>query len=104
MKFDVTTEDAFDIDNNPAVLIKISNIFIEINIYILRSEIKKFLNFIQKNEQRIQSGISAQSVVYWIREEKNVYILIGDDDQTWDISLTADENLLNEIYNEIIKL
>lgn len=96
INFYISIENAFNENSNSALLIKISNKFIEMNIYLAEKEISDFKKFLGNDVPSIRAGSSAQSSVYWVREEDTVYIL-GSDEDSWDISLTADANLLKKI-------
>lgn len=79
--------------NIPSKIIKLSSIDYEVNIHIPDSLIESFKkvnpNSWTQNNHAIKAGISAKSDVFWVldRDENTVYILIGHDDQTWDISI-----------------
>ena len=99
--YDVTIDEAFTDDNAAAVLVKISNDYIEVNIYLNKNLINLLIDFIEKNTNKIEAGSSANSSVFWLREDEVVYILIGEDDQSWDISLVVNETLLRDINSGI---
>ncbi len=99
--YDVTIDEAFTEDNAAAVLIKIYNDYIESNIYLDKNLINVLMDFIDKNTNKTEAGNSANSSVFWSRQDEVVYILIGEDDQSWDISLVADETLLKNIKSGI---
>ena len=99
--FDVTAEKAFDGNGSDAVLLKFNSTIVEVNIYIPVSDIILILEFCSGKIMSFKSGKSANSSVFWNRDESSGSILIGDDDITWDIGLTLDDETANDIIAEI---
>lgn len=103
--FEVSAEDAFDRNGSAAVLIKLSAEIVEVNIYIPIDSIGEVKAFEAKAIHQCTAGQSAASPVHWKRgDEGDVYILIGDDDDTWDIGLTVNDELVSEIVESIESL
>jgi len=102
--FDVTAEKAFDGKGSDAVMLKLYSTIVEVNIFIPISDIKMILEFCSGKVMSFESGKSANSSVFWNRDESSGNILIGDDDITWDIGLTLDDETANDIIAELEEL
>ena len=76
--FDVTAEKAFDGKGSDIVMI---------------------LEFCSGKVMSFKSGKSANSSVFWNRDESSGNILIGDDDVTWDIGLTVENIPILRVNN-----
>lgn len=87
--------------------LKISNSRSEINILFEEKELLKLLNTINEakwsERKSIQAGKSANANVFWCKEEENICILIGHDDENWDIGLTFESKLIHLIKKEFQK-
>ena len=47
-------------------------------------------------------GTAAKSPAHWARGERGeFYLLVGDDDETWDVGVTLSDETFREIIKEI---
>lgn len=99
--FDVSAEEAIYIDNSESILLKISNEFSEVNIYFPKDNIQEFKDFITENTQHINLGFTLGCLVMWKRENSDIYLLIGDDESTWDVCFIINKLTMLDILNEI---
>lgn len=99
---DISVDDAFKKNGESAFLIKLSNKFAEVNIYIAKSQLNSLNRIYANDADSIQAGESANSPVYWRNGNDNdVYILIGDDIESWDIAFIINHGIFREIVNNI---
>ncbi|ENV17065.1 hypothetical protein [Acinetobacter guillouiae] len=100
--FDITIDHAFNGNGHPAFIIKIANQFIEINIYISIDQVEELKKITTDSVTCIQAGESANSPVHWKKaDDGEIYILIGEDCESWDIVLTISIDLIAEIITGI---
>jgi hypothetical protein len=100
---DVTIEER-DEDGIPAFAIKITSALIELNVTIPQSEISQLKMALSKDwaSGTIRLGTSAGAPVYWCAAEHgNLSVLIGHDDQTWDIGLTLPASVVPMIFDSL---
>jgi hypothetical protein len=103
--FDVTAGRAFDENGSDAILLKLSTFVVEANIYIPVSDLDKILKFCSGNIENCTSGKSANSPVFWRKGDlEEFYILVGNDDEVWDIGLTLDYETIKSISDELNKI
>ncbi|MCC7197433.1 hypothetical protein IT413_04545 [Candidatus Peregrinibacteria bacterium] len=89
-------------DGQQSKSIKLASEQYEVNVHIAlpQIEILKSLNQNSWDETHaIKLGISANSNVFWVynKSDETLSILIGHDDQTWDISITITWNIFSKI-------
>lgn len=102
--FDIAVENAILNDDLNAVLVKLSNDLLELNIYFHSIEIAGFLRFIDRVNNEIKAGLSANSPVYWKRENEDICLLIGDDMEVWDICVMLKQTTLTQIQQHLKQL
>ncbi|MBJ9968585.1 hypothetical protein [Burkholderia seminalis] len=99
--FDVSVDDAFGRDGGKAVLIKFSAPIVELNVFVSVADVGAVINFGRKGVDYVLAGESANSAVHWKRDDGDVYILVGDDPEVWDISLVVDDGLIDRVASQI---
>jgi len=100
---DVSVENAIDKNNHPAFLLHLSADRLEVNVWLAKEDLEDWRQFLRsKLDAILAAGISAQSTVFWVREGKSVYLLIGEETENWDISLMLTEKILRKIDDEMI--
>ena len=76
-----------------AILLKISSAKLELNVWLLPAEIHR-LGTLSERAPELKSPRLGQSVgqsVHWSRDEHGrYYLLVGEDDETWDIGVALD--------------
>jgi len=92
--------------NNDKLWLKISSDYMEINLTLREEEAKKLVENIKYadwNERKsIKAGICLKSSVFWcINENKSINILIGQDDETWEIATILPFEIINELAKSI---
>ena len=97
----VSAEEAIYIDNSEYILLKLSNEFSEVNIYFPKDNIQEFKDFITEKTQYIKLGFILGYSVMWKRKNSDIYLLIGDDESTWDVCFIMDKLTMLDILNEI---
>lgn len=99
--FEVSVEDAIYIDNSESILLKLSNEYSEVNIYFPKENIQAFKDFITEKTQYIKLGFILGFVAIWKRESSKIYLLIGDDEDTWDVCFIVNKLTMVNILNGI---
>jgi hypothetical protein len=100
--FEVTVEDSYDKRGNNAVLVKIATAVIELNIHLPLSHLPKVFSVANSQRFYCDAGESANSPVHWKKESpEEVYILVGDDQDVWDICLLIPNETFAEIISQI---
>jgi len=99
--FDISAEEAIYIDNSESILLKLSNEFSEMNIYFPKDNIQEFKDFITEKTQYIKLGFILGYSVMWKRKNSDIYLLIGDDESTWDVCFIINKLTMLDILNEI---
>ncbi|WP_085929070.1 hypothetical protein [Delftia sp. Cs1-4] len=100
--FEISIDHAFNGNGDAAFLIKITNQFIEINVYIPSSQAEELKKLNLDSTEYIKLGESANSPVHWKKgDDRDLYLLIGEDCESWDIALTISTELVTEIINGI---
>ncbi|WP_445659095.1 hypothetical protein [Achromobacter sp. NCFB-sbj8-Ac1-l] len=99
-QFRTTVERAFDKNGRGAFLIKLSTPLTEVNIYATASDIEKLDGLIHRQTDYVLAGISAASAVHWQRLNEDVYVLIGEDSEVWDICIVIDSDVVERIASE----
>jgi len=95
--FDITIDHAFNGNGHPAFIIKIANQFI-----ISIDQVEELQKITTDSVAYIQAGESANSPVHWKKgDDGEIYILIGEDCESWDIVLTISIDLIAEIITGI---
>jgi hypothetical protein len=104
----VTTERCVTQQGEPGVGIKIQEgDNFEINITIKEEEIPllaRVKNAKWDDRGSLRIGVCAGSAVFWCSENTRLSILVGHDDETWDIAVDLPLSTLAEIEKEIQNL
>ncbi len=91
-----------------SISIKLGNDYLEINISELKFEdVEKFRNIEKykwENRNSIKAGKTLNSDVFWSFQEGKVTILIGQDDECWEVGVSMSLELLYDIIKECEKL
>jgi hypothetical protein len=96
--FEISVEHAYNQNGEEAILVKIYSCQIEVNIWIDVSDVAGLRKFISENNPYHCAGKSANSTVHWINEGNgDLYILIGEDKDVWDIGLTVDHDFMRRL-------
>jgi hypothetical protein len=88
------------------IRLKISNLQMELNLTLTEDESIEIIENIQKanwsERKSIKAGICLNSNVFWcINEDKSISLLIGTDDETWEIGLKISLDVIAEMKNKI---
>ena len=96
---DVTVEPAADAD----FLIKLQTPAWEVNIRMAAAEVAK-LRAIREADWggglSIRAGESARAPVFWACERGVVTVMIGEDDETWDVAVTVPIDAVDAIVQQ----
>ncbi|RQQ88661.1 hypothetical protein DF134_18935 [Burkholderia stagnalis] len=99
--FEISVDPAFDRSGGKAVLVKFSAPAVELNVYVSIGDIGKVVDFGRGGCDYVLAGESANNPVHWKREEGDVYILVGGDQDVWDVSIVANNDLIYQMIFEI---
>ena len=100
---DVTTEEQEE-DGARIFVIKIASALVELNVGIPQSEIGRLHKALSTDwaSGALRLGTSAGAPVYWCAGENGTLsVLIGHDDQTWDIGLTLPATVVPMIFGSL---
>lgn len=84
--------------------VKISSPAMEINVWLSDSEAKEFSSVLshEPSSKAHCLGSAAGSKVHWSRDaDDRYYLLVGEDDDTWDIGITINKVTVNAILNAL---
>ena len=99
---DVTVEARNDADN-PG-LVKIQGETWELNIWATTDELRKLAG-IEKTDwaqrRTLKAGTCANAPVWWNERDGTVYILVGNDDEAWDICVTIPLATVHQLLSEV---
>jgi hypothetical protein len=84
-------------------LIKLCSDFFELNIWIDAGDIEGLKDIGARKIKYYQAGKSANSAVHWVLEAQTAYILIGDDQEAWDIALSVDIGFIKRLIRVLDK-
>ena len=85
------------------VLVKLQTDGWEVNVHASRAELRKLtgIHAAEWDERRsIRAGESAGSPAFWAIDGANATLMIGHDDETWDVSVTFPLAAVAEIIRE----
>ena len=105
-EFEITVDDALFEDDEEALALKLSAPLVEVNVLFSLDEARALARVLALggNSRGVPLGASAGSRVHWARgSDSEVYLLIGDDDQTWDVGVTLSMTTFRTIVAEIEK-
>jgi hypothetical protein len=100
---DVTVE----VTANDFVLAKLQSASWELNVLLSPEDVERLRDIRRANwdERRsIPAGSSAGAAVFWASEADAVSILIGHDDETWDVAVTVPVETVDRLVVEATNL
>lgn len=68
-------------------LLKLQNASWELNVRLNEDELNQ-LKSLKVQPESLRAGKAADAEVFWHLDEKNLFIMVGYDDQSWDFSVT----------------
>lgn len=89
--FEVSAEKALLPDGREGVAVKVASPQIEINVWLTLEEAAALHDAPPEPSvaEALRRGTSVGKPVHWSRDAQNRYfLLVGDDDETWDIGVT----------------
>ena len=105
MKTSVVAEKVTFENGEPGVLVKIQKKRNELNIWFKLNELSKLnkVELISWENGSIKIGTSSNSSVFWSVDKDDVSILVGQDDEIWDIGFFIKKKTLRKVITEIEK-
>jgi hypothetical protein len=85
--------------------VKLQTDTVEVNILASRDDFLQLWRIRQAEweaRQSLQIGRSAGSPVFWCSAEGGATIMIGDDDETWNIATSIPFEVIDEVISEVI--
>ncbi len=87
------------------ILLKISCSQIELNLVMTEKESVNLIENINdanwNRRKSIKAGICLDSNIFWcMNDDKSISLLIGHDDETWEIALIIPLQIINELEKE----
>ena len=82
--------------------IKFSTDDYEVNIYIEQTKILDLVSYLKGHSKtEYHGGNSAKSEVHWNLDDDYLYLLVGDDQEAWDIGFTFERMICEQIAEKI---
>ena len=103
-EFDVSASFALLANGEDGLCLKIASPQIEVNVWLLPHEAAELSHLPSRSEvsKSLRLGLSAGEGVHWSRDAHGFYhLLVGEDDETWDIALTLDRVTFAAILNAV---
>lgn len=100
---DVTIEP----DADARIALKLQTDECEVNVYASADDLLRLRDIRTARwgeRQSIQAGESAGAHVYWASVGTHAALMIGHDDETWDVSVALPFALVDEIVREVAAL
>jgi hypothetical protein len=100
----VSLSTGIDKEGIPCFILTIQKPDWEMNIWMAANELALIPNVRTahwSNRESIKLGECAGSPTFWSCENGNISILVGPDDECWDIAVTLPEELLDDMITEI---
>jgi len=96
----------FSIESDAAagLVLKLATSDWEVNVYGSAEDLSRLAEIRSANwsERRsIQAGESAGAHAYWASAGDQAALMIGRDDETWDVSVTGPYDVIDEVVREI---
>lgn len=104
--FDVSLEDGELESGVKGLLLKLSCPVVEVNVWLTHEEARSVASVAAVSDQsrKLRLGISARAPVHWrCDDQRRIYLLVGEDPTTWDISVTLDKRTFRNVVREIGK-
>lgn len=103
-RIDIAVEPAWDVASSPQLLVKLQAVGWELNIRIYPDEVPALLRVRSADwNQRatVRIGTTAGAPVFWSCRDGELSVLVGDDDETWDIGFTFPEKVMVELISKV---
>lgn len=90
---------------NVSYVVRLQSEVFELNIHIPAAEVEelKLVPSTSWDEGSMQIGESAGAPVFWSTEDGVVALLIGEDDEDWDIALSVPVAVIEQILEGIAR-
>ena len=103
-EFETSVEDALFENGQPAILLTLSSSSVEVNVWLTVDEADALhrLTTLPCDSRALRLGKCANSQAHWGRDgDKTFYLLVGHDDETWDVGLTLSDSNFSAMINEV---
>ena len=99
----VTAEKAKLSDGMPAVSVKLQGESAELNVWLTLSEVEQLREIISETDavDPIALGTSANAAAHWVLESSAFSVLVGPNDECWDVCVTFPRSLLDDLAAEL---
>jgi hypothetical protein len=102
LNFDVTCEEGYLPDGSHALALKLCSPNLEVNVWLPRADAGMLAAVPGVGTRAMPLGVAAHSPVHWVRtEDGDVLLLIGDDDQTWDLAISVSATTIDAALSQI---
>ncbi|MGE0709692.1 MAG: hypothetical protein AB7N76_24255 [Planctomycetota bacterium] len=106
MRVDVVASRAEQGDGGAGFSVKIQAPALEINIWASSTEWERLSDMPQADwlqRRSVRLGESAGASVFWCLDESELTIMVGQDDETWDVAVTVPRDVLSAIADALIE-
>ncbi|WP_214318565.1 hypothetical protein [Nonomuraea sediminis] len=90
--------------DDPNVVLKLQAEAWELNIWAPITELARLRdirNADWNSRRSLQIGVCANASVHWAVNGEQAHILVGQDDETWDLGVTIPLSTVDEIVSEV---
>lgn len=101
---DISVEESKLASGETGLLLKLSSPQFEVNVWLSFSEAKSLSNILLHNpsSKALCIGHAAGAKAFWSSDaDGNYYLLIGEDDETWDVGITMMQKTIYDILDEL---
>src|SRR5262245_23176288 len=105
-EYETSVEEAILENGQPAIRLKLSGGTVEVNVWLSADEASALaqVSDLSEDSRGLRLGRCANSQVHWSRDRNGkYYLLIGHDDETWDVGVVLSELTFSQILGEIAR-
>ena len=96
------------VDNGrPCFFVKLSGPDCELNLIVSESELKQLRSVGESRwlaRRSVSAGKCLGSPAFWSCEDGRLSVLVGPDDEAWEVGYSAPEALVNQLLQEIARV
>lgn len=103
-RIDIDVELGWDVVSSPLLNAKLQGVGWELNVHIHPGEAPALLrvrNADWNRREAVKIGTAAGAPVFWSCRDGELSILVGDDDEVWDIGFTLPETVLLDLISKV---
>lgn len=99
--FDSISSDPVLVDEGTQLLVKLSGPTAELNVCLDADDVARLEGLDVPPASPLTAGTSAGATVHWTATESDLYILVGEDMETWDIAFVCEPELFRTLVEQL---